>query len=1270
MELESIQSSTTAKLPLLKQENANSFKPTDETTTDDAGTSTTITPGPVTIEEKAKKKNDVKARKTRFGRNEATKKTQKTLLKQLYKKFSATSTESLVLIFNRLQKLVSQLAVLDVFFLHEDLNLKFLRSLPSEWNTHMVVWRNKLDLDKMSLDDLYNNFKIVEQEVRGTTSTNTSSQNMAFMSSPSPNSTNEVPADFRVSTASPQVSNANLSDAIVLDKLIGSQVADNSKKGFGYVSYNPVLPPHTRRFSPLRIDLSHTGLPEFAEPSVQSYRVKPIEVVTQKSSVKISAPVKENNGAPLIEDWESDKEDEVKSPPEKKRKIVEPSIDKRKMIVNETNHSRVNHNANTVPKAMLTRTGLKPVNSVRLVNPKRNFQRRASYNNKNFFKKVNTAKEKVNTARPNLAVLNAVRANKSKAIKASTCWVWRPIKLDSASIVLKNIPILMHEADLRNISFLTDFKEFDGGIMHKKYCLVITDDFSKFTWVFFLATKKETSRILKSFKTEIENLVDKKNHLGKFDGKSDEGFFVGYSINSKAFRVYNTRTRKVEENLHIKFLENKPLISGTTSNDFAGKGASFDTERPNAEHSTKDINTVGLSINTANSNFNTTGLTVNTVRLSDDFFGADNDMRRLDGSGVQTRRMIVTTDEQGFISDIYEEKTYEDLHTCLFARFLSQEEPKRITNALKDPAWVEVMQEELLQFNLQKVWTLVDLPRGKRASGTKWVFRNKKDERGIMDVKSDFLYGRIEKEFYVCHPTGFKDTDYPDKVYKVKKALYGLYQAPRAWYETLAKYLLDNGFCRGKIDQTLFIKKQKEDLLLVQVSMVRSLMYLTSSRPNIMFAFWCPTSARTLNNGEIELNATIDGQVKTITEASVRRHLKLADADGIPGPEQEEWVLRYLSPMFHQVLQIKPSLRRCMMDWGRATTTASSLAAEQGSGNISKTQTKETSSGPSSPRTSSEGGPGCHFTIEDNEVTHLENELTSTKAVYNKALIVLTKRVKKLEKKLKHKRRRAIIDSSSEEEASLDHEDSPKKGRMIEEIDKDENANLEKNSEQGEAHETTKHRMHLSTASQTDDDEILAKTLPNFKRKIKMLFDNTMERIRRFVPMESKGQAGEGSSKEGKSLKRSAEEELGQEQKRKIKKKDFKSQRRQGQKTEKLTLIEYVEVNSDSKEVINVIPLDVKYPIVNWKSYCKGDVGYYEIHKADGSYKTYIFFSEMLNDFDREDLIVLYKLFNEKYASTRPEFDDLILWGDMKIMFEPDGDDKIWKNHHSQELIE
>ncbi|GJQ98723.1 putative ribonuclease H-like domain-containing protein [Tanacetum coccineum] len=86
-----------------------------------------------------------------------------------------------------------------------------------------------------------------------------------------------------------------------------------------------------------------------------------------------------------------------------------------------------------------------------------------------------------------------------------------------------------------------------------------------------------------------------------------------------------------------------------------------------------------------------------------------------------------------------------------------------------------------------------------------------------MDVKSAFLYGKIEEEVYVCQPPGFEDPDFPDRVYKVEKALYGLHQAPRAWYETLSTYLLDNEFQRGKIDKTLFIKRYKGDILLVQV---------------------------------------------------------------------------------------------------------------------------------------------------------------------------------------------------------------------------------------------------------------------------------------------------------------------------------------------------------------------------------------------------------------------------------------------------------------------
>nr|GEV03430.1 hypothetical protein [Tanacetum cinerariifolium] len=152
-------------------ENGNSINPVPRTTANADGTSTSIIPGPVTTEEKARKKIDVKARS--IG-NDATKKIKKTLLKQMYENFNAPSTESLDSIFNRLQKIVSQLAILGENISQEDLNMKFLRSLPAEWNTHVVVWRNKADLDTMSIDDFYNNFKIVEQEVKRTVTSSSS----------------------------------------------------------------------------------------------------------------------------------------------------------------------------------------------------------------------------------------------------------------------------------------------------------------------------------------------------------------------------------------------------------------------------------------------------------------------------------------------------------------------------------------------------------------------------------------------------------------------------------------------------------------------------------------------------------------------------------------------------------------------------------------------------------------------------------------------------------------------------------------------------------------------------------------------------------------------------------------------------------------------------------------------------------------------------------------------------------------------------------------
>nr|GEV83672.1 uncharacterized mitochondrial protein AtMg00810-like [Tanacetum cinerariifolium] len=1245
---------------------------------------------------------------------------------------------------------------------------------------------------------------------------------MAFESSPSPNSTSEVPIVFGGSIASPQVSTANLSDAIVYAFLANqpnrsqlvhedleqiheddleemdlkwqlallsmrakgnfqktamveidgagfdwSYMADDeaptnmafmalldSESDLGYVSYNVVLPPHTRRFSPLRIDLYHTGLPDFAEPSVKSYRVTPTEVVTQTSSVKIFSPVKENISAPFIEDWESDKEDEVESPAEKDKKNVESSVNKRERMVNGTNHSRVNHNATTVPKAMLTRTGLKPVNFVRPVNPKRNF-----------FNKINTANEKVNTARPNLAVLNVVRANKGKAGHSHR-------QIEDQGYFDSGCSRHM----TGNISYLTDFKEFDGGYVafwggakggkitgkgiirtskldfkdvyfvkelqfnlyslsqmcEKKNSVLFTD-----TECFILSHDfklADESHVLLNvpknnmYNVDIKNIVPKNDltciiakatndesmlwhrrldHLGKFDGKSDEGFFVGYSTNSKAFRVYNTRTRKVEENLHIKFLENKPLIAGdgpkwlfnvdtltelmnyvpvsagTNFNDFAGKGASFDAgqssleegpsqdyslmplwndgllfdsslkdsdganldtddpsteskidnqDRPNDGNSPKDINTIGPSINIASSVINTASLTVNTVRISDDYFGANKDMKSLDEVeidisnlsityhvpmtlntrinkdhsldnviedmqfGVQTRRMTVTTDEQGFISAIYEEKTHVDLHTCLFACFLSQEEPKRITNALKDPAWVEAMQEELMQFHLQKVWTLVDMPRGEsmclsdfpdclRPFKTLCFVNYALILRQDYDITSSlrrgalqFLYGKIEEEVYVCQPPGFEDPDYPDKAYKVEKALYGMHQAPRACQDKYLDEILRK-FKYEDVKPTRTLTDKEKDLLkysdgddvdvYLYKSMIGSLTYLTSSRPDIMFdvctcakfqvtpkvlhlhavkrifrylkghpklGLWYPKDSSfdlvaytdsDYASASLDRKSTSEGcqilgsrliswpckkQTMVATSTIEDEYVAAASCCGVyhhiwlslildkkmikdelsTGFDKHNMVAFLQKPQgsedFHKIVDfLKAShIRKTGIRTGRmgirisqsnvpssaideaitkemhdrlrrATTTASSLAVED---SPVQARPERLSNLPNEPPleegNTSRRGEGSMQYLElmeictklSEKVTSLENELTSIKAVYNKALITLTKR-----------------------------------GRMIKKLDKVENVNLVQSSEQREAQKTTEHRMEFSNVSpHTTDDETLVETLLNIKR--------------------------------------------------------------------------------------------------------------------------------------------------------------------------------------------
>ncbi|GJX65762.1 retrovirus-related pol polyprotein from transposon TNT 1-94 [Tanacetum coccineum] len=420
----------------------------------------------------------------------------------------------------------------------------------------------------------------------------------------------------------------------------------------------------------------------------------------------------------------------------------------------------------------------------------------------------------------------------------------------------------------------------------------------------------------------ILNTLD---NLGKFDGKRDEGFFVGYSLSSKAFRVYNTRTKRIEENLHIGFLENKPMIEGngpkwlfdidslTQSMNYVpvvadatyfdspskdvGNGEpksaaddqkqvedglhneSDEKDKSEDDRSPKEVNAAGQHVNTAS-------LEVNTGRAS---------------------------------------HTLETTHVEFFS---DEDDPKVDLENIS---------------NSYTVWKLMDLPNRKRAIGTKWVFKNKKDERGIvirnktrlvaqghrqeegflvdqMDVKSAFLYGTIEEEVYVTQPPRFKDPDHPDKVYKgeletsrhvkrgrgtkipqssgppvkvgdeaVHKELGDIMERAATTASSLEAEQESSNINRTQSMATLNEQSpsgtglgsgprvntlgSKEDSM--------KLMELMEHYTKLSELFWGIATARTTDDGEVEISANIDGQVKTITEESLRRHLMLEDSDGI-----------------------------------------------------------------------------------------------------------------------------------------------------------------------------------------------------------------------------------------------------------------------------------------------------------------------------------------------------------------------------------------------------
>ncbi|GKA87196.1 retrovirus-related pol polyprotein from transposon TNT 1-94 [Tanacetum coccineum] len=327
-------------------------------------------------------------------------------------------------------------------------------------------------------------------------------------------------------------------------------------------------------------------------------------------------------------------------------------------------------------------------------------------------------------------------------------------------------------------------------------------------------------------------ILNTKDYLTKFDPKSYEGVFLGYSQNSKAYIILNKHTRKIEESLNVTFDETPPpsKTSPLVDDDLDEEEAIREIEKKNLENDVED----------------------ETLEI-------DEIVNIKESRNHPLENVIGNLNQRTLRSQAQNQSN--------FYCFISTIEPKNVNEALGDESWIVAMQEELNQFIANDVWELVPQPKNMTIIGTKWVFRNKLDENGIvsrnkarlvaqgynqqegidydetyapvarlesirillayacaldfklfqMDVKSAFLNGFINEEVYVAQPPGFIDFEKPDHVYKLKKALYGLKQAPKAWYDRLKAFLIKHEYKMGMVDNTLFTKKKSSNLIIVQI---------------------------------------------------------------------------------------------------------------------------------------------------------------------------------------------------------------------------------------------------------------------------------------------------------------------------------------------------------------------------------------------------------------------------------------------------------------------
>nr|GEZ52513.1 retrovirus-related Pol polyprotein from transposon TNT 1-94 [Tanacetum cinerariifolium] len=324
---------------------------------------------------------------------------------------------------------------------------------------------------------------------------------------------------------------------------------------------------------------------------------------------------------------------------------------------------------------------------------------------------------------------------------------------------------LMAHASFKNHGYgINDYPIING----KRYVLVIVDDYSRYTWVYFLRSKDEAPEVIIKFQKRITN---DREDIGKLGAKVDIGFFIWYSADSCAYKIFNRQTKKIMETMNVSFDKLSAMAFKQRSS------------KPRLQSMTSGQISLGLDLTYASSTISTQQPSEGELDLLfeamyDDYIG---------GQQSATTRTVFSAQEPPNKHD--EEQTVIKNKSRLVVRGHRQEEGIDFEESFAPVARMEAIRI-FLAYAAHKSFT---------------VFQ--------MDVKTAFLHGSLKEYVYVCQPEGFIDADYPSHVYKLKKALYGLKKAPRAWYDELSKFLLQNHFFKGTIDPMLFIRCFQDDIL-------------------------------------------------------------------------------------------------------------------------------------------------------------------------------------------------------------------------------------------------------------------------------------------------------------------------------------------------------------------------------------------------------------------------------------------------------------------------